>query len=65
MKIYNNDNKEIGKMDLPVQFMEKVREDLIKRAVVAIQANKRQKYGTDPEAGKKASAKLSRRSWTQ
>ncbi|MCD4759860.1 50S ribosomal protein L4, partial [archaeon] len=32
-----------------------------KRAVLVIQANKRQKYGTDPRAGLEYSAKLSRR----
>jgi len=61
MKILDSANKETGTIDLPEQFKEEVREDLIKRAVVAIQANKRQKYGTDPRAGMKASAELSRR----
>ncbi len=51
----------VGKKDLPSQFSEQVRPDLIKRAVESIQANRRQKYGTDPEAGMKASAELSRR----
>ena len=51
----------IGKKDLPRQFDEPVRPDLIKRAVESIQANRRQKYGTDPKAGMKASAELSRR----
>jgi large subunit ribosomal protein L4e len=51
----------MGKRDLPSQFNEPVRPDLIKRAVEAIQSHKRQKYGTDPEAGMKASAELSRR----
>jgi large subunit ribosomal protein L4e len=46
------DNQVIGKVDLPKQFEEPVRQDLIKRAVLAIQANNRQPYGTDPEAGK-------------
>ncbi|MEM4397381.1 MAG: 50S ribosomal protein L4 [Candidatus Woesearchaeota archaeon] len=56
--ISKNGNKEI---DLPKQFNEQVREDLIKRAFLAIQSHKRQPYGTDPEAGKKHSSKLSRR----
>ncbi len=51
----------IGTIELPHQFNEPVREDLIKRAVLAIQSHKRQKYGTDPEAGKKYSSKISRR----
>lgn len=55
--------KETGKEEigLPEQFNEPIREDLIKRAVLAIQSHKRQPYGTDPMAGKKHSSKLSRR----
>jgi len=48
-------------VSLPKQFSEEVRPDLIKRAVLAIQANKRQQYGTDPRAGMEQSAKISRR----
>ncbi|MFP4402895.1 MAG: 50S ribosomal protein L4 [Candidatus Woesearchaeota archaeon] len=54
-------NKELKKIDLPNQFNEMVREDLIKKAVLAINANKRQPYGAKPDAGKRASAELSRR----
>ena len=50
-----------GNIDLPSQFKEPVRDDLIKRAVLAIHSHKKQPYGTDPEAGKKYSSKLSRR----
>lgn len=46
---------------LPSQFNEEFRPDVIKRAVLAIQANKRQAYGTMQEAGKRYSARLSRR----
>lgn len=46
---------------LPEQFSEQVRPDLIKRAVLVVQNNRRQPYGTDPDAGKKYSSKLSRR----
>ncbi|QQG39223.1 MAG: 50S ribosomal protein L4 [Candidatus Woesearchaeota archaeon] len=59
--ILNLEGKEIGKLDLPKQFSEEIRPDLIKRAVIAIQANKRQPYGNAPTAGKRAAAKLSRR----
>ncbi len=48
-------------IELPVQFNETIRPDLIKRAVLAIQSHKRQPYGTDIEAGKKYSSKISRR----
>jgi len=55
------DKKNIGKRDLPSQFNEEVRPDLIKRAVLAIQSHKRQKYGTKPGAGERASAYVSKR----
>ena len=50
-----------GSVDLPEQFNEAVRVDIIQRAVEVSQANARQQYGADPRAGKKAAAKLSRR----
>lgn len=37
--------------DLPTQFDERVRPDIIKRAVLSIQSKNRQRYGSDPEAG--------------
>jgi len=49
------------KKDLPKQFNEEIREDLVKRAVLAIQSHKRLQYGASPLAGKRSSAKLSRR----
>ncbi len=54
-------NALVGKADLPSQFSELIRPDLIKKAVEILQANRRQPYGSDPMAGRKASAKLSRR----
>ncbi|MGV8171071.1 MAG: 50S ribosomal protein L4 [Candidatus Woesearchaeota archaeon] len=53
--------KEISKKDLPKQFNEEVRPDLISKAVLTVQANSRQPYGSDPNAGMMVSAKLSRR----
>ena len=61
MKILDLSGKESGKKELPKQFKEDIRPDLIKRAFLAIQSHKRQPYGSAPEAGKRASAKLSRR----
>lgn len=61
LKIINLENKETGKIKLPAQFNEPVREDLIRRAVVTLQSNRRQRYGASPEAGKRASAVLSKR----
>lgn len=61
LEIRNAANASIGKVDLPAQFHEPIRQDLIKRAVEAIWGNTRQPYGAFPRAGKQAAAKLSRR----
>src|SRR3989338_3183716 len=61
VKIIDINNKDIGERELPIQFSEDIRPDLIHRAVVTIQKNKRHPYGASPEAGKRHSAKLSRR----
>ncbi|NTV24487.1 MAG: 50S ribosomal protein L4 [Nanoarchaeota archaeon] len=55
------DGTKKGEIELPVQFQEEVRADLIKRAVFALQSHDRQPHGTDPEAGKKSANKISRR----
>ena len=54
-------NTKIGETILPPHFEEEFRPDLIKRAVLAIQSNRRQDYAASNSAGKRASAKLSRR----
>ncbi len=54
-------NTAAGKKDLPEQFSEPVRQDLVKRAVEVIQSNRRQPYGAKSGAGMRYSAKLSRR----
>ena len=61
LQILSISKEEIGKQELPSQFDEEIRPDLIKRAVISIQGNTRQAYGADPMAGKRASAELSRR----
>lgn len=61
LNILSTAKTEKGSMQLPVQFGEEIRPDIIKRAVEVIQANKRQRYGASPEAGKRSSAKVSRR----
>lgn len=61
LKILNKEAKEIGKIALPVQFKEPVRSDLVKRAVLAIQANNRQSYGASEEAGLRAVVYVSKR----
>ena len=61
VNILDTANNKVGQMELPKQFGEEVRYDIISRAVLALQSQKRQKYGASPEAGKRSSAKLSRR----
>ena len=53
--------KKMRSLDLPFQFSEEVRPDLIQRAVLAIHSHNRQPYGTKPDAGMRHSSKLSRR----
>jgi large subunit ribosomal protein L4e len=59
--ILNLDGKKVKTIDLPIQFSEPYRPDLIKKAVLTIQSNSRQQYGAMYHAGMKYSAKLSRR----
>ncbi|MCK4669863.1 MAG: 50S ribosomal protein L4 [Nanoarchaeota archaeon] len=59
--IFDTNGQKKTDKELPRQFNEKVREDIIQRAVLALQSKRRQPYGADPKAGKKASAELSRR----
>ncbi len=61
MKIYSIEGKELGNADLPEQFKEHYHPNLIKRAVVAEQLSSRQPYGSFPEAGKRASVRISKR----
>lgn len=61
IQIKSLENAAKGSKALPKQFDEPIREDIIKRAVLAIQSNARQPYGSDPDAGMKVSAKVSRR----
>jgi large subunit ribosomal protein L4e len=61
LKIISTDGKETGKVKLPSQFAEPLRQGLISRVALALQSHIRQPYGADPRAGKKASARLSRR----
>lgn len=61
LQVYSLNNEKVNEISLPRQFDEKVRVDLVRRAVLAIQSHKRQAYGAKPEAGKRSSAVLSRR----
>jgi len=61
LKILSAQNTEKGKKKLPRQFAEPVRPDLIKKAVETVLSHKRQQYGSDPRAGLKHSATLSKK----
>lgn len=54
--IYDLDGEDSGTLDLPAVFDTPLRQDLIKRAVLAAQANRKQDYGTDEYAGLRTSA---------
>jgi len=58
VNVYNLDGKVIRKIELPSQFDEELREDLIKKAVKAIQRARIQPYGTKIKAGRTSSAKF-------
>ena len=61
LTIVDAKNEKKGEVELPLQFSEAVRADLIARAVVSLQANKRQPYGAKSDAGLRASADVSKR----
>lgn len=61
LNILSSTNSKIGEINLPPQFQEEIRPDLIQRAVLAIQSSNRQPYAASEFAGTRASAKLSRR----
>ncbi|MFH1506425.1 MAG: 50S ribosomal protein L4 [archaeon] len=61
LKILSMEGTGTREAQLPTQFEEAVRPDLIQKAVLCLQSRRRQPYGSDPGAGKKASAKLSKR----
>ncbi len=59
--VFGVDGKKSGSVNLPKQFNESIRPDLIKKAHEVIDANSRQPYGTFVGAGIRASAEMSRR----
>ncbi|MEK6938891.1 MAG: 50S ribosomal protein L4 [Nanoarchaeota archaeon] len=60
LAILNEQKNKVGEIELPVQFSESFRPDLICRAVHALQSSERQAYGTNPDAGLRHSSKLSK-----
>jgi len=61
LKIFNTTGAQTGEADLPSQFNEPVRVDLIKKAVLAIQNNRRQAYGPREKAGMIHAVRISKR----
>jgi len=61
LKVLNETGNEVGEIELPIQFNEPLREDLIKKAVLAIQNNSRQAYGNFEDAGDRHAVRLSKR----
>ncbi len=54
--VFDLEGERVDELELPAFFEEPVRKDLIRRVVLAFQANRRQPYGTDPRAGMRTSA---------
>ncbi|MBI2669197.1 50S ribosomal protein L4 [Candidatus Woesearchaeota archaeon] len=61
LPIVDATRKKAGERELPAQFSEAYRPDLIKRAVLAIQSAARQRYGASPMAGLRHSVNVSKR----
>ncbi|MAG60652.1 50S ribosomal protein L4 [archaeon] len=61
IQVLDANAKKIGETELPVQFSEAIRSDLIGRSVLSLQSRARQAYGSDPKAGMRHSSKLSKR----
>ncbi|HDI72875.1 MAG TPA: 50S ribosomal protein L4, partial [Candidatus Altiarchaeales archaeon] len=53
ISVYSLKGKVVGKIELPNIFQTEYRPDLIQRAVIAFQSNKRQSYGVSEGAGMK------------
>jgi len=54
--IYSIEGNIVGEIELPDVFNTSYRPDIIKRAVLSIQSERYQPYGSDPMAGKRTSA---------
>jgi large subunit ribosomal protein L4e len=54
--VHDLDGEAEGEVELPAAFESTVRPDMIRRAVVAAQANRKQDYGSDPRAGMRTTA---------
>ncbi len=61
MKVYSIDGKPIKEIELPSQFKEEIRRDLIIRAYNALRTHMLQPYGVMPRAGMRHAVELSKR----
>ncbi|HLC88584.1 MAG TPA: 50S ribosomal protein L4 [Candidatus Nanoarchaeia archaeon] len=61
LAIFNQEKNKTGEKELPQQFKEEYRPDLIRRAVQALERASRQNPGSHPEAGKRSSSTVSKR----
>ena len=61
LQVLDKENVKKNDIELPSQFSEEIREDLIQKAVYVIQNNKRQPYGAKIDAGMRHSSYLSKR----
>ena len=59
--IFNTKGEKVKQVELPKQFSEEIRPDLIKKAALVIQFSKKQPYGATDRAGKRHSTRISRR----
>ncbi len=59
VRVYSMEGETLKTVDLPAVFRSEVRPDLIRRAVTAFQANRRQTYGPNPRSGMKHSVRWS------
>lgn len=59
VRVYSVEGEAVKTIDLPAVFRSEVRRDLIRRAVTAFQANRRQPYGPNARSGMKHSVRWS------
>lgn len=59
VRVYSVEGEAVKTIELPAVFRSEVRPDLIRRAVTAFQANRRQPYGPNPRSGMKHSVRWS------
>ncbi len=59
VRVYSMEGEPVKTIELPAVFRSEVRRDLIRRAVTAFQANRRQTYGPNPRSGMKHSVRWS------